>query len=105
MATNAGDRPGTPEQYDREAAWERLCTSAGCNPIPEWEDMADTFFAELDAAVAWATRVERDRHPYPLGGPLVWTEESEPGAAIRVRTAPIPSGQIPTHPRRPDDQN
>jgi hypothetical protein len=57
--TDAGDRPGTPEQYDREAAWSRFV--AACAKCQTWPEGKTVFFRELDAAVAWATRVERER--------------------------------------------
>jgi hypothetical protein len=57
--TDAGDRPGTPEQYDREAAWSRFV--AACAKCQTWPEGKAVFFAELDAAVVWATRRERER--------------------------------------------
>jgi hypothetical protein len=56
--TDAGDRPGTPEQYDREAAWSRFV--AACAKCQTWPEGKTVFFRELDAAVVWATRRERE---------------------------------------------
>jgi hypothetical protein len=59
--TDAGDRPGTPERYDREGAWERLIAEIHRDATTAYADPRSMFFAELDAAVAWAIRRERER--------------------------------------------
>ncbi len=51
------DRPGTPEPFDRRAAWLRLHERVRAGyPIGDNDSVMDAFYAELDAAVAWATR-------------------------------------------------